>query len=76
MKLKITRQTEVTVTPEFLAEMFWEMNADEQAAFFNHIGELTNADEWGSQVDAILESDALDKFGRRRMEAFVMAGME
>ena len=45
MKLKITRQTEVTVTPEFLAEMFWEMNADEQAEFFNHIGELTNADE-------------------------------
>ncbi len=76
MKLKITRQTEVTVTSEFLAEMFWEMNADEQAEFFNHIGELTNADEWGSQVDAILESDALDKIGRRRMEAFVMAGTE
>lgn len=76
MKLTINRRLEVTVTPELLAEAFWELCADEQAQFFNEIGNMTNKDEWLTQVEAILESDTLDKDGRRRMEAFTIAGCE
>lgn len=76
MRLTIKRQVEVTVTPELLAEAFWNMDADEQAEFFNEIGNLTNKDEWLTQVEAILESDTLDKDGLRRMEAFTIAGCE
>ena len=76
MRLTIKRQVEVTVTPELLAEAFWNMDADEQAEFFNEIGNRTNKDEWLTQVEAILESDTLDKDGRRRMETFTIAGCE
>lgn len=33
------------ITPEILAELFWEMNNEEQSKFFNHIGTLASSSE-------------------------------
>ena len=75
MELTITRNETVNVTPELLAEIFWEMHADDQAEFFNHLGQIVSARDWAVQVNSMLASDRLDKLGRRRMEAFTLAGV-
>jgi hypothetical protein len=33
------------ITPEILAELFWDMNDKEQTKFFNHVGRLANSSE-------------------------------
>lgn len=38
MKLTATTTSEVEITPEQMAELFWGMDADQQAKFFGHLG--------------------------------------
>jgi hypothetical protein len=60
------------VTPELVAEIFAEMDAEEQARFFNHISEV--ASKWGAsgylemQLQAITDDCGLTLAGRRVMQ--------
>lgn len=38
MKIFKTIEVDVDITPEQLAEAFWEMDMHQQAEFFNHLG--------------------------------------
>lgn len=37
----LLKTIEVTITPEELAEAFWDLASDQQAVFFNHLGLIT-----------------------------------
>ena len=39
VEIKVETEIYVSVTPELLAKAFWEMNSEQQAAFFNALGE-------------------------------------
>lgn len=58
----------VEMTPELCAEIFWSFYSDEQARFFNHIGE--NASAWNEvmQLQYITDEDGLNLAGRRTMQ--------
>lgn len=59
------------ITPEMVAELFAEMYADEQAAFFNHVAAISST--WGGgmamQLQSITDDDGLTLAGRRVMQA-------
>ena len=63
----------IEITPELVAELFANMDAGEQARFFNHID--TVASTWGIDADllpfqmqAITDDDGLTLAGRRVMQ--------
>jgi len=41
MKIKITETKVIDVTPQILAEAFWELDNDEQAIFFDHLATVS-----------------------------------
>ncbi len=60
-------------TPEQIADMFWNMDADEMARFFGSVGALALAEKHGyfslySQICAATESPRLTPNGARVME--------
>ena len=57
------------VTPEIVAALFAEMNSGEQAAFFNHVAEVSS--NWGMsmQLQYITDEDGLNLSGRRVMQS-------
>lgn len=66
--MQITKTFEVELTPEQLAEEFWEMDAGQQARFFNHLFEQT-PEYWlfQKQMAAVHSSTALETGGRAAM---------
>lgn len=56
-----TQKTEIT--PEDLAEMFWELNANEQARFFNFFFEITPKKDFEIQMIAASKSNYMAKDG-------------
>lgn len=68
MNRYITRTLEqtISVTPEELAEVFWAMDDEEQAKFFNHLGEI--ADALPMQLQYVTDNDALTIRGRMTMQ--------
>ena len=59
------------LTPEMVAGMFAGMGADEQAAFFNCVGEISSKWSWGGmsmQLQYITDEDGLTLAGRRVMQ--------
>ena len=55
------------ITPELLALLFSEMDSSEQAAFFNHIAEISTP--WlYMQLQYITDDDGLTLAGRRVMQ--------
>ena len=60
----------VDITPEILAELFAELDADEQAMFFNHVDMV--ASKWQApfcfQLQSITDSELLTLQGRRVMQ--------
>lgn len=64
--IKRTIETEVTPTPEELAECFWEMGSDQQALFFNKLGELSGH-LLCFQLQDVTYSEALNREGRNAM---------
>lgn len=68
----ITIQKEINLSPQELAEEFWEKNREEQTEFFNCLGLLLrNTYDSSSQLDHIMYRDSngytdldIDKNGR------------
>lgn len=61
----------ITLTADELAREFWNMDHDEQAAFFNSVGEQSRIDSTSrldSQMQYASESQYLDEGGRKVME--------
>lgn len=58
------------ITPEQVAEMFADMDSEEQARFFNHVAKV--ASKWpaslGMQLQCVTEDDGLTMEGRRVMQ--------
>lgn len=58
------------VDPETVAELFANMDSEQQARFFNHVGEV--ASKWPSciemQLQYITDEDGLTLAGRRVMQ--------
>ncbi len=44
MKIKISETKEVETTPEILAKIFWEMNNEQQAEFFDCLAKISNGE--------------------------------
>ena len=42
MKIKTQETKEIEVTPELLAQMFWEMDNNQQAEFFDALAKVSN----------------------------------
>lgn len=58
----------VDLTPELLAEAFANMGSDEQARFYNRLGEV--ATDWlPFQLQAITDDDGLTLRGRQVMQS-------
>ena len=57
----------VDVTPRQLAEAFWSMADDEQAVFFNTLGQYTGGLNFTMQMLAIDQSGILTRDGRCAM---------
>lgn len=47
---KIRATVEVEVNPEMLAGLFWDMDAEEQARFFNYLAANTDAVDFDNQM--------------------------
>jgi hypothetical protein len=69
--MKKTVEVEIEVSPKELATVFCEMNANEQAEFFNQVALIS--DSWVApfcfQLQYITESELLADNGRDVMEA-------
>jgi hypothetical protein len=50
MQIKTTKTETIEVTPELLAEAFWEMDARQQADFFNYLFCLTTKEDFEQQM--------------------------
>lgn len=70
MSRTIKREVLVSVqlVPDELADMFWECNAEEQAMFFNRLGEIAGS-ALELQIRNIRASGHLDAQGRDAMVA-------
>jgi len=67
--MKLIKDDKITdATPNDVAEMFWDMNQKEQAAFFNHLDEISDY-HFPFQLQAITEDDGLTLAGRRVMQS-------
>lgn len=60
MKISFTTTQEVDITPKQLAEVFCEMDSDQQAEVLNHIATIFHSwdNEW-FQIREIMSSDKL-----------------
>ena len=56
------------ITPEFLANAFWEMDSVEQSRFFNHLAEIADF-KFPFQLQGITDEDGLTLAGRRVMQS-------
>ena len=54
------------ITPEILAELFWNLNSEEQARFYNHLDTVADF-QFPSQLQSITDEDGLTLAGRRVM---------
>lgn len=59
--LMVTQNTEVT--PEDLAEMFWELTENQQALFFSRFLDITSKHEFELQMQAVSKSTHLYENG-------------
>lgn len=63
-------EVDVKLLPSELAEMFWDLDADEQAKFFNCLGSvLTSSAIFQTQMDNVVLSDVLSDAGKYAMQA-------
>lgn len=59
------------ITPRIAAEVFCNMNSEEQASFFNHIAEIASkwSNDFNFQLQFITEENGLTLAGRRVMQS-------
>lgn len=61
-KLKVTLEQEVSVSPEELAELWWSLDAEGHAQFFNHLALIAGA-SLDFQLRAVVDLDELNPKG-------------
>lgn len=68
---KIAVPVTVDITPEILAEAFWELSDEEQVKFFNHLGVYAPDREWKRQLEMIRAHPLLTFGGNLRLRQIV-----
>jgi len=63
----VVDKTITQVTPELVAELYWNMTSEEQARFYNHLEAVADF-KYPFQLQAITEEDGLTLRGRRVMQ--------
>lgn len=68
MEYKIKQEIKIDISPEEVADLFCRMHDDEQALFFNQVG--NNMGNWGpgaenTQIHGIVTSETLNNKGFR-----------
>jgi hypothetical protein len=66
-KIEVTLTDKVALTPERIAELFWSMDCDEQADFFNHLDKVAG-DRLCFQLQYVQDSSTLTDGGRHVMK--------
>lgn len=68
MSATIKREMEISITPtaEELAEVFWTMGSNQQAAFFNHLYGISN-NRLCFQLQAVTDEPCINVNGRYAM---------
>lgn len=59
---------QVSLTPEEVAERFWEMDNHEQARFYNRLAELGGSYRFSMQLQYLTMDDGLTLAGRSVMQ--------
>ena len=67
MKLITDENTIEDITPETLARLFWLMDSDQQARFYNHLDYVADF-HFPFQLQAITDEQGLTLAGRRVMQ--------
>ena len=71
MKITTKETKEIEVTPELLAQMFWEMNNDQQAEFFDALAKVSNGLLSYQMTNVASFTDGLTQ---RALDAMVIIG--
>ncbi len=71
MKIEFTEKKIIDVTPELLAKMFWEMDNEQQAQFFDELSRVSGG-ELANQMDNV--AFYTDSLSLRALEAMVIIG--
>ena len=71
MSIVITETKSVEVTPTFLAQVFWEMDNDEQAAFFDALAVVAE-NKLSDQMENV--ASFTDGLTERALEAMTAIG--
>ena len=70
-----TKQQEIDISPNELAELFWSMDSSEQAAFFNFLGIICN-DSFNRQTQLLMVMEESTPEAREVMNDFGWAANE
>jgi len=71
MKIQITENKVIDVTPELLAQMFWEMDNDQQAVFFDALSKIANGMLSEQMTNVAFFTDSLSS---RALNAMIVIG--
>ena len=71
MKIKTQETKEIEVTPELLAQMFWEMDNNQQAEFFDALAKVSNGLLSDQMTNVASFTDGLTQ---RALDAMVIIG--
>lgn len=69
IKIELTEKKLIEVTPRLLAEIFWNLNHQEQADFFDHLGNIAG-DDLEPQLWHAVHASEIDDFTRDVMREF------
>ena len=70
-----TKQQEIDISPNELAELFWSMDSGEQASFFNHLGVICD-DSFRRQSQLLMVMEESTPEAREVMNDFGWAANE
>lgn len=73
---KISIMVDLEMTPERLADLFWEMDADDQAKFFSTLGVIAGVDDFSTQMNSVSHSTYLNNSGSEIMDCIGRRGYE
>lgn len=67
MKIQTTTTQTIEVTPKLLAEIFWEMDMQQQADFFDHLGSIAEEKLLREQIWNMVYSAETERTTRETM---------
>lgn len=60
-------EVDVDISAHECAEIFWDMDSEQQAKFFDRLGEISFGHDLRSQMDSVRREEALGRFGKSTM---------